>query len=65
MHLLRICCLPMRISLIALAHLAAAFVRGAFVTRIESIFQNLIQLPSTTPRDPTWVNALLVVCVQA
>ena len=35
------------------------------VSRIESISEELIQHPSTTPRDRAWVNGLLRVWVQA
>jgi len=34
-------------------------------TRIESISKQLIQHPSTTPRDHPWVNAFLRACVPA
>jgi hypothetical protein len=37
----------------------------ARVSRIESISEEMIQHPSTTPRDRAWVNGLLRVWVQA
>jgi hypothetical protein len=64
MHSLRICREPARISLIPLAHLAVSVSRDVQIKRIESIFENLIQHPSTTRRDHAWLNVLLLLCVQ-